>query len=69
MNKRIDTVKKIVFMGTPQFSVPILQALAETYDVVGVVTQPDRPVGRKRVLTPTPVKKEATFKPIYTTPL
>ena len=59
MNKRIDTVKKIVFMGTPQFSVPILQALAETYDVVGVVTQPDRPVGRKRVLTPTPVKKAA----------
>lgn len=49
-------MEKIVFMGTPDFSVPILQALAEKYEVVGVVTQPDRPVGRKKVLTPTPVK-------------
>ncbi|MHC5269354.1 methionyl-tRNA formyltransferase [Enterococcus sp. LJL98] len=51
---------KIVFMGTPQFSVPILEALvAEKYEVVAVVTQPDRPVGRKRVITPTPVKEAA----------
>lgn len=51
---------KIVFMGTPAFSVPILQGLVEQgYDVVGVVTQPDRPVGRKRVLTPPPVKQAA----------
>jgi methionyl-tRNA formyltransferase len=51
---------KIVFMGTPDFSVPVLRRLIdEGYDVVGVVTQPDRPVGRKRVLTPPPVKVEA----------
>lgn len=51
---------KIVFMGTPHFSVPILSMLKEEgYDVVAVVTQPDRPVGRKRVLTPPPVKEEA----------
>lgn len=51
---------KIIFMGTPQFSVPILEALvAEKYDVVAVVTQPDRPVGRKRVISPTPVKEAA----------
>lgn len=47
-------------MGTPAFSVPILQGLVdEGYDVIGVVTQPDRPVGRKRVLTPPPVKQAA----------
>lgn len=51
---------KIVFMGTPQFSVPILESLVENdYDVVAVVTQPDRPVGRKKVITATPVKEAA----------
>ena len=51
---------KVVFMGTPDFSVPVLRRLIEDgYDVIGVVTQPDRPVGRKKVLTPTPVKVEA----------
>ncbi|EDL64136.1 methionyl-tRNA formyltransferase [Bacillus sp. SG-1] len=51
---------KIVFMGTPQFSVSVLQNLIENdYDIIGVVTQPDRPVGRKRVMTPPPVKVEA----------
>jgi methionyl-tRNA formyltransferase len=51
---------KIVFMGTPDFSVPVLRSVIEAgYDVIGVVTQPDRPVGRKRVLTPPPVKVEA----------
>lgn len=51
---------KIVFMGTPQFAVPVLQMLLdEGYEVAAVVTQPDRPVGRKRVLTPTPVKELA----------
>lgn len=50
----------IVFMGTPDFSVPVLTMLKdEGYDVLAVVTQPDRPVGRKRVLTPPPVKVEA----------
>jgi len=51
---------KIVFMGTPAFSAPILRMLVEEgYNVISVVTQPDRPVGRKKVLTPTPVKEEA----------
>lgn len=50
----------IVFMGTPDFAVPSLEALLrEGYNVVGVVTQPDRPQGRKKVLTPTPVKEAA----------
>ncbi|MFS0688148.1 methionyl-tRNA formyltransferase [Sporosarcina sp. 179-K 8C2 HS] len=51
---------KIVFMGTPDFSVPVLTMLHEEgFDIIAVVTQPDRPVGRKRVLTPPPVKEEA----------
>ncbi|SEM46588.1 methionyl-tRNA formyltransferase [Mesobacillus persicus] len=51
---------KIVFMGTPDFSVPVLKQLIEDgYNVAAVVTQPDRPVGRKKVLTPPPVKVEA----------
>ncbi|MSD83695.1 methionyl-tRNA formyltransferase [Lactobacillus curvatus] len=50
----------IVFMGTPQFSVPILEGLvAHDYQVLAVVTQPDRKVGRKQVLQQTPVKKAA----------
>lgn len=50
----------LVFMGTPEFSVPILTMLHEEgYSILAVVTQPDRPVGRKKVMTPTPVKKEA----------
>lgn len=51
---------KVVFMGTPDFAVPALNVLlAEGYDVVAVVSQPDRPKGRKRILTPPPVKVEA----------
>ncbi len=47
-------------MGTPAFSAPILRMLHEEgYNVLAVVTQPDRPVGRKKVLTPPPVKEEA----------
>ncbi|WP_338753946.1 methionyl-tRNA formyltransferase [Bacillus sp. FJAT-52991] len=50
----------VVLMGTPDFSVPVLQTLIEDgYHIQAVVTQPDRPVGRKRVLTPPPVKVEA----------
>lgn len=50
----------IIFMGTPDFSVPILSMLRqEGYNIAAVVTQPDRPVGRKRVLTAPPVKVEA----------
>lgn len=62
---------KIVFMGTPDFAVNVLQGLIDNnYDVVGVVSQPDKEVGRKRILTPTPVKEVAlkynipVFQPI-----
>ena len=50
---------KIVFMGTPDFAVPVLEGLIDNYEVVGVVSQPDKEVGRKRILTPTEVKKVA----------
>jgi methionyl-tRNA formyltransferase len=46
----------LVFMGSPGFALPILRSLAEQYNIVGVVTQPDRPAGRGRVLTPPPIK-------------
>lgn len=48
---------KVVYMGTPDFAVKPLEALiANNYEVVGVFTQPDKPVGRKAVLTAPPVK-------------
>ncbi|EMT46952.1 MULTISPECIES: methionyl-tRNA formyltransferase [Anoxybacillus] len=50
----------IVFMGTPDFAVPVLEQLVKDgYNVVGVVTQPDKPKGRKQQLTPPPVKVTA----------
>ncbi|CAM3352629.1 methionyl-tRNA formyltransferase [Marinicrinis lubricantis] len=50
----------ILFMGTPDFAVPCLEALLhEGYSIKAVVTQPDRPKGRKKVLTPPPVKEVA----------
>lgn len=52
--------EKIVFMGSPNFAVKILQALVSEYQVCGVVTQPDRPAGRGKILTPPPVKTLAT---------
>lgn len=50
---------KVIFMGTPDFAVPILEGLIENYDVVGVVSQPDRKVGRHQEEVPTPIKKVA----------
>jgi len=50
---------RIVFMGTPEFAVVTLQALAAAHNVVGVVTQPDRPAGRGRQLEASPVKQFA----------
>ncbi len=47
---------RIVFMGSPEFALDTLQALTDHYAVVGVVTQPDRPAGRGRILTHPPVK-------------
>lgn len=60
MQKRRNKMTSIIFMGTPDFSAPILRMLHEEgYDIKAVVTQPDRPVGRKRILTPPPVKAAA----------
>ncbi|MDD2409578.1 MAG: methionyl-tRNA formyltransferase [Bacilli bacterium] len=58
---------KVIFMGTPLFSVPILKSLIENTEVILVVTSPDAYVGRKKILTPCPVK-ELTLKeniPVY----
>ena len=61
---------KAVFMGTPDFAVNVLQGLIDNYDVVGVVSQPDKRIGRHQVLTNTPVKELAlkydipVFQPI-----
>jgi methionyl-tRNA formyltransferase len=53
-------VARVVFMGTPSFAVPTLQALARSeHSVVGVVTQPDRPAGRGRKMVESPVKQFA----------
>jgi len=60
---------KVLFWGTPDFAVPTLRALVgEGHEVVGVVTQPDRPKGRGRTLTPSPVKEvaEAEGVPVLT---
>lgn len=50
---------KVVFMGTPLFSVPILEGLINSYNVVGVVTQPDKPVGRGGKISISPIKEVA----------
>ena len=60
---------KLIFMGTPNFSATVLKGLLsdDRYEIVAVVTQPDRAVGRKKVIQETPVKqaaKEAGL-PIY----
>lgn len=59
---------RVVFMGTPEFAVPSLKALLDAgYAVVGVFTQPDRPVGRGHKLAACPVKKMALERgvPVY----
>lgn len=60
---------KIVFFGTPDFVIPVLRTLIDNFDVVAVVSTPDSPQGRKKILTPAPVALYATehsipvFKP------
>jgi methionyl-tRNA formyltransferase len=51
---------RIVFMGSPDFAVPTLRELAKNYEVVGVVTQPDRESGRGRAIKSPPIKTLAT---------
>ena len=50
---------RVTFMGSPQFAVPVFKELVKMYQVVGVVTQPDRPAGRGRKLTSPPIKQAA----------
>jgi methionyl-tRNA formyltransferase len=50
---------KIIFMGTPEFSVPVLQALAEVHEIVAVYCQPPRPAGRGKTDRPSPVQARA----------
>ena len=47
----------VIFMGTPDFAVPCLEKLTEHHNVLAVFSQPDKPVGRKQILKPTPVKE------------
>ena len=49
---------RIVFAGTPEFALPSLRAAARLGEIVAVYTQPDRPAGRGRELTPSPIKIE-----------
>jgi methionyl-tRNA formyltransferase len=67
---------RVIFAGTPDFSVPVLEALlGSRHTVVGVFTQPDRPAGRGRRLTLSPVKKVAlehglaVYQPVSLRPL
>ncbi|SFT47424.1 methionyl-tRNA formyltransferase [Selenomonas sp. GACV-9] len=58
---------RVIFMGTPEFAVPCLAALYEQCEVIGVITQPDKPRGRGQKLMPSPVKAWATEHdlPVY----
>ncbi len=50
---------KVVFMGTPDFAVPVLERLIAAHEVIGVITQPDRPAGRSRQVQMSPIKQVA----------
>lgn len=52
-------MKKIIFLGTPEFAIPCLEKLNKNFDVKLVVSQPDRPSGRGRKIRPTPIKEYA----------
>ncbi len=56
--------KKVIFMGTPEFSVPVLKMLEENCQLIGVVTQPDKIVGRNKEVEFSPVKRYALEKNI-----
>src|SRR3546814_15190155 len=55
---------RLVFAGTPDFAVPSLIAAARRNEVVAVYTQPDRPAGRGRALTPSPIQRAAVERGI-----
>jgi len=50
---------RIIFMGSPDFALPSLENLSKNYEVIGVFTQPDKPSGRGKTITPPPVKELA----------
>ncbi|HYC79659.1 MAG TPA: methionyl-tRNA formyltransferase [Candidatus Binatia bacterium] len=50
---------KVIFAGTSEFGIPALEVLKNNYDLQLIITQPDKPVGRKKILTPPPVKQWA----------
>jgi methionyl-tRNA formyltransferase len=52
-------VKRLLFMGTPEFAIPVLEALLGQYQIAAVLTQPDRATGRGQRVEPSPVKKVA----------
>jgi len=52
-------LKRIVFMGSPDFAVPIFNMVLSDYGIIGVVTQPDRPAGRGKQIAQCAIKKEA----------
>ncbi|MDT3959579.1 methionyl-tRNA formyltransferase [Staphylococcus kloosii] len=60
-------MSNIIFMGTPDFSTTVLEMLIAEHNVIAVVTQPDRPVGRKKKMTSPPVKEIAVKHglPVY----
>jgi methionyl-tRNA formyltransferase len=61
--KYLAKIKKpevnIVFFGTPEFNIPVLEKLNEEFNLIAVVSTPDQILGRKKILTPTPVKEYA----------
>lgn len=68
MNQEPSKALRVIFAGTPEFAAIHLQALLDSHhDVIGVYTQPDRPAGRGRKLTPSPVKELALAHnlPVY----
>ena len=58
-NLEVEKELRVVFMGTPKFSVPVLEKLIENYNVVAIVTQPDKQVGRGGKIGISPIKKVA----------
>ena len=58
---------RVVFMGTPEFAVPTLEALIAHHEVIAVVTQPDKPKGRGKAMACPPVKETAMAHdiPVY----
>ena len=55
----VEKELRVVFMGTPRFSIPVLEALIDNYNVVAVVTQPDKAIGRGGKIGITPIKQVA----------